>query len=82
MKFRQLSTMLDCKVTLYVGPHQFTGELGESDNPDETATLHVGHNLMHIDVSKIDAITVHLDNPQETQLTQAGVLNNAEHQQK
>lgn len=42
-----LKTLLDCDVTLYVGPHIFKGSIGETDSED-VVVLHMGKEVTQI----------------------------------
>lgn len=54
----QLKNMLDCDVTLYVGPHVFKGSIGESE-ADDIVVLHTDAGMTDIRIEHISAYTFH-----------------------
>lgn len=54
----QLNKMLDCDVTLYVGPHVFKGSIGETES-DDVVVLHTPKGMTEIRIEHISAFTVH-----------------------
>lgn len=53
-----LKTLLDCDVTLYVGPHIFEGSIGETDSED-VVVLHMDKEVTQIRIEQISAFTLH-----------------------
>lgn len=54
----EFAEMLDCDVTIYVGPHVFVGSIGETENP-ELVVLHTAAGMSTIRASQITAYTLH-----------------------
>ncbi|OAS27581.1 hypothetical protein AYO08_21915 [Pseudomonas putida] len=54
----QLKSMLDCDVTVYVGPHIFKGSIGEAEEED-IVLLHTESGVTEIRIEHISAFTFH-----------------------
>ena len=54
----RLRNMLDCDVTLYVGPHVLKGSIGETEHED-VVVLHTDAGMAEIRIEQVSAFIVH-----------------------
>lgn len=59
-----LKEMLDCDVTLYMGPHVLKGAIGETDS-DDVLVLHTDEGKAMLRIEHISGFIFHPYNDQE-----------------